>query len=131
MRASTAAVSSSSVKAGGSARSSRRRSRTRASSVLPPPARQRSWVCWSMSRRLPERAVPLSRHAPREVVAARADRVDLVEGEGCVVEGEAVEDGAGVAGELVAEHHGLERALQARLEVADVVQEGGAARASR
>ena len=31
--------------------------------------------------RLPERAVPLPGHAPREVVAARADGVDLVEGE--------------------------------------------------
>jgi hypothetical protein len=74
-------------------------------------------------RRLPEAPVVRARHPGAEVVAAGTGGLDLGLRERLVVHRHRVEQRTRVPGHLVAEHEALEGALEAGLEVADVVQE--------
>ena len=60
-----------------------------------------------------------------EVVAAGTGGLDLVQRQRFVVDRHRLEQGARIAGDLVAEHEALVGALQAGLEVADVVEQRG------
>ena len=74
----------------------------------------------------PEVAMVPAREVAAQMTAAGTHGVDLVERQRLVVDADLDEQGAGVADELRAQHDGLVAALQAALEVADVVQQRGA-----
>ena len=117
----------SSANARGSSRSSCVRTATRSLSVRR--ARGRPAVVRRAveQARLPRLAVMLARVAPAQVTAAGAHGVDLVQRQRLVVDADLDEQRAGVAHQLVAEDDRLVAALQPALEVADVVQQRGAA----
>ena len=77
--------------------------------------------------RRPRLAVAPACVAPAQVAAAGADGVDLVQRQRVIVDAHLDEQRAGVAHQLVAEDDRVVAALQAALQVADIVQQRGAA----